>query len=99
MYAIIVDFDQETLSKAYHIHSGSNAYAELENALKPHGFSRQQGNVYFGNTSKVDAVGCVLSAMDLASKLSWFAPSVKDIRMLRIEEINDLMPAVLKASV
>jgi virulence-associated protein VapD len=26
--------------------------------------------------------------------LPWFANSVRDIRMLRIEELNDLMPAV-----
>ena len=24
----------------------------------------------------------------------WFAPSVRDIRMLRIEDNNDLMPAI-----
>ncbi|EFX0967648.1 virulence factor, partial [Citrobacter freundii] len=30
-------------------------------------------------------------------KNPWFAPSVQDIRMLRIEENNDLMPAVRKA--
>jgi virulence-associated protein VapD len=35
--------------------------------------------------------------MDLARSLSWFAASVRDIRMLRIEELNDLMPAVQQA--
>lgn len=37
---------------------------------------------------------CVLAAIDLAQRLAWFAASVRDIRMLRIEELNDLMPAV-----
>jgi virulence-associated protein VapD len=32
--------------------------------------------------------------MDLSRSLPWFAESVRDIRMLRIEEMNDLMPAV-----
>jgi len=30
----------------------------------------------------------------LTAEFDWFAPSVTDIRMLRIEENNDLMPAV-----
>jgi virulence-associated protein VapD len=30
----------------------------------------------------------------LAKRYPWFAPSVRDIRMLRIEENNNLMPAV-----
>jgi virulence-associated protein VapD len=33
-------------------------------------------------------------AIDLARSLPWFAASVRDIRMLRIEELNDLMPAI-----
>jgi len=36
--------------------------------------------------------------MDLARTLPWFAACVRDIRMLRIEELNDLMPAVQQAS-
>jgi virulence-associated protein VapD len=36
--------------------------------------------------------------MDLTTSLPWFAASVRDIRMLRIEEMNDLMPAVQKAA-
>jgi virulence-associated protein VapD len=36
--------------------------------------------------------------MDLAKANPWFALSVKDIRMLRIEDNNDLMPAVQKAA-
>ena len=37
---------------------------------------------------------CVLAVQDLALSLPWFAASVRDIRMLRIDELNDLMPAV-----
>jgi virulence-associated protein VapD len=49
--------------------------------------------MYFGDQN-INAVTCVLAAMDLATQLPWFAASVRDIRMLRIEELNDLMPAV-----
>lgn len=61
--------------------------------LQRHGFAWQQGSVYFGGP-EISAVTCVLAAMDLARSLPWFASSVRDIRMLRIEEMNDLMPAV-----
>jgi virulence-associated protein VapD len=36
----------------------------------------------------------VLAVQDLAKSYAWFSPSVRDIRMLRIEDNNDLMPAV-----
>lgn len=97
MYAIVFDLDQETLSKSYHNASYNNAYSDIRKVLETHGFSRQQGSVYFGDANKVDAVTCVLAVMDLAGKYTWFAPSVSDIRMLRIEDNNDLMPAVEKA--
>lgn len=97
MYAIVFDLDQDTLAKTYHVQSYQNAYGDIKKALDAHGFTRQQGSVYFGDVSRVDAVSCVLAVMDLARANPWFAPSVKDIRMLRIEENNDLMPAVKKA--
>ena len=97
MYAIVFDLDQESLSQTYHNESYKNAYGDIKKALESHGFIRQQGSVYFGDVSKVDAVSCVLAVMDLAKKNPWFEPSVKDVRMLRIEDNNDLMPAVKKA--
>jgi virulence-associated protein VapD len=50
--------------------------------------------VYFGNPNRIDAVKCVLAAQRLARELPWFGQSVGDIRMLRIEENNDLGPAI-----
>lgn len=98
MYAIVFDLDQDTLAKTYHNESYKNAYGDIKKALEPHGFSRQQGSVYFGDADKVDAVSCVLAIVDLSATHAWFAPSVKDIRMLRIEDNNDLMPAVEKGA-
>jgi len=45
------------------------------------------------------AVTCVLAAQDLARTLPWFAASVRDTRMLRIQELNDLLPVVQQAAV
>jgi len=97
MYAIVFDLDQEMLSTTYLNDSYKNAYEDIKKVLEARGFTRQQGSVYFGDVAKVDAVSCVLAVMELAKTNSWFEPSVKDIRMLRIEDNNDLMPAVKKA--
>lgn len=92
-YAIVVDLDMDTLSKIYTGVSPANAYTDIKNTLRKCGFSRQQGNVYFGS-DKVDAVRTVMAARKLATKYAWFTASVRDIRMLRIEDDNDLMPAI-----
>jgi virulence-associated protein VapD len=36
----------------------------------------------------------VLAVQEVSKRYSWFRVAVRDIRMLRIEENNDLMPAV-----
>lgn len=96
VYAIAFDMDIESLK----VNDGdpyNNAYYEIRRVLQRHGFTWQQGSVYFGG-AQINAVTCVLAAMDLARTLPWFAASVRDIRMLRIEELNDLMPAVQQAA-
>jgi virulence-associated protein VapD len=92
MYAISFDMDIESLRQSYG-DPYNNAYGEIKKVLSSHGFTRQQGSVYFGNES-VNAVTCVLAVQDLSRRLPWFPVSVRDIRMLRIEENNDLLPAV-----
>lgn len=93
MFAISFDMDTTVLQAAYHNASWQNAYYDIAKVLGEHGFARQQGSVYFGDDS-VDAVRCVLAVQDLAKRFVWFSPAVRDIRMLRIEDNNDLMPAV-----
>lgn len=96
VYAISFDMDIDQL-RAHYGDPYNNAYAEIRRVLQRHGFTWQQGSVYFGGQA-VTAVTCVLAAMDLAQALPWFAASVRDIRMLRIEELNDLMPAVRRGA-
>ncbi len=94
MYAVAFDLDTETLSQTYGSPSYNNAYSDIRKFLQSKGFDWQQGSVYFGNPEKVDAVKCVLAVQELSKSFAWFAASVRDIRMLRIEENNDLKPAV-----
>jgi virulence-associated protein VapD len=85
-YALVIDVNLDA----------TDACQEIHRVLARHGFSWQQGSVYFGNEN-VTAVTCVLATQDLVASLAWFAASVRDIRMLRIEEMNDLMPVVQQA--
>ncbi len=97
MYAIAFDMDTDTLQRAYPTASWNNAYQDIRRVLERHGFNWQQGSVYFGGP-EINAVTCVLAAMDLSRSLPWFSVSIRDIRMLRIEELNDLMPAIQQAA-
>jgi virulence-associated protein VapD len=92
-YAIAFDLDTETLKNAYPNQSWNNAYGDIRKVLEPLGFGLQQGGVYFGD-DKMNAVKCVIAAQTLSSTYPWFKASVRDIRMLRIEEMDDLGPAL-----
>ena len=92
-YAITIDLDTKVLEASYPLPSWQNAYADIGRFLRERGFSRQQGSVYFGDET-IDVVRCQMSVQQLTLEFDWFAASVRDIRMLRIEDNNDLMPAV-----
>jgi len=93
MYAIVFDLDTSTLENTYPNPSWRNAYSEVRRFLETRGFDWQQGSTYFGNDT-VTAVECVLAVQALSRSYDWFQPSVRDIRMLRIEENNDLSQAL-----
>ncbi len=96
LYAIAFDMDIEQLR----VHYGdpyNNAYLEIRRVPERHHFQWQQGSVYFGDPS-VTAATVTVAVIDLVTQLPWFAASVRDIRMLRIEELNDLMPIVQRVA-
>ena len=97
VYAITFDLDTQMLEQNYGGPSWRNASMDIRNALSDHGFDWRQGSVYFGDEN-VSAVDCVLAVQDITGRSPWFSPSVRDIRMLRIEENNDLMPAIERAA-
>src|SRR5690242_4619845 len=92
-YAIAFDLDTSILEELYTGDSWNNAYADIRRFLEANGFEHKQGPVYFG-TDVIDAVSCVIVAQQLAEEFHWFQPAVRDIRMLRIEDNNDLKPAI-----
>jgi virulence-associated protein VapD len=94
MYAIVFDFDTEMLKQLYPTPSWNNASTDVRNYLTSRGFEWTQGSAYFGDET-IDAVRCVRVVQRMAKKFPWFTPSVRDMRMLRIEENKDLKSALL----
>lgn len=90
VYAITFDFDTELLEQLYHNESWRNAYTDVRRFLEASGFENKQRSVYFA-LDEIDATDCIAVVQDLAEEYDWFVPSLRDIRMLRIEENNDLM--------
>lgn len=90
MYAVTFDLDTNCLSEDG---NASKTYAEIRKYMEQHGFKWQQGSVYFGNET-INAVSCVTIVQLLAKQVPGFAMCAKDVRMLKIEENNDLMPAI-----
>lgn len=93
MYAITFDIDTNCLNQQYPQDKYNNAYGEVRKFLESNKFNWQQGSTYFGDDS-INAVKCVTTVQKLAINFPWFSACVKDIRMLRIEENNDLLPAI-----
>ena len=93
MYAICFDLDQDGLKRHYPGDTHTNAYDSIRRVLEKFGLSRRQGSVYFGD-QHVTPVTCVMAVQGVQKAHSWFGKVVIDIRMLRIEEHNDLMPAI-----
>ena len=92
-YAIAFDLDTDKLKTLY----GSpynNAYVEIKKVLEQFNFIGQQGNLYFSRSEEENAVKCMLAVQTLSRDLKWFDKCVKDIRMLRIEDNNDLKPVL-----
>lgn len=96
VYAIAFDMDIDQL-RTHYGDPYNNAYLEIRRVLERHGFQWQQGSMYFGGPA-VTAASVMVAVIDLTTQLLWFAAAVRDIRMLRIEELNDLMPVVQRVA-
>jgi len=93
LYAIAFDLDTDTLKAALGEQSYHGGYHQVRRILESEGFEWMQGSLYYG-AAGTDPVKCVLVVQRCARQLPWFADAVRDIRMLRIEENNDLKPAI-----
>ncbi len=92
MYAISFDLDTKKVAEHYN-NDKTAAYSLIETVFRDHGFNRKQGSVYFGDKAAT-SVTCVLAVQDLVRRHPKMRFVVRDIRMLRVEENNDLAPAL-----
>jgi virulence-associated protein VapD len=65
----------------------------LRDELAKFGFTRQQGSLFYGGAGS-SPIQCVLAVQAAAATLPWFKASLADLRMLRIEEDDDLLAAI-----
>jgi virulence-associated protein VapD len=93
VYAISFDLNTVRLRERHPTVSTQNAYDAICRVLGDHGFQRQQQSLYFGHRGST-AITCFLAAQDIQKRYPWFRDIVTDIRMLRIEELNDLYPVL-----
>ncbi len=86
VYAIAYDLNNEAAER-------HGAWAKIARVLEGHGFRRQQGSVFYGN-ERTTAMTCAAAVLDLNDKFAWFWEVVRDMRMLRIDEEDDLLSIV-----
>ena len=87
VYAIAFDLNGEMAARL--CGDKTTCYGKIERVFAHHGFTRQQGSLYFG-TADSDAVSCFKAVQDVDNKFPWFSRVVSDIRMLRVDEYSDL---------
>jgi virulence-associated protein VapD len=93
VYAIAFDFDTMTAERLCGANWRGTCYSKLAAVFAEFGFARVQGSLYFGDETS-DAVRCVMAVQEADRRFAWFARVVRDLRMLRVDEDNDLMPAI-----
>lgn len=93
VYAIAFDLDGATAEQFCGPNWRGTCYAKIRSVFEEFGFGRVQGSVYFGEESS-DAVRCVMAVQEADRRFAWFGRSVRDLRMLRVDEDNDLLPAL-----
>lgn len=94
MYAVTFDIDTNCIKEQFEDKNISNEiYTRIKKFMVANNFEWKQGSVYFGN-DKINAVTCVTTVQKLAKEIPQLTACVRDIRMLKIEEYNDLLSAI-----
>jgi virulence-associated protein VapD len=91
MYAIMIDIDIDKLCNHYGNQCGKE-HVEICSILEEHKFT-YQGGIYLGDHD-TSVTSVILAVIDLTTRLPWFVDVVRGIRMLRVEESDDLMQVV-----
>ncbi len=85
MFAIAFDLNIAAVDR-HHPRKNRGAYRDIRTTLAPHGFKRIQGSTYVANHEDLSQLHLAVVALH---RLDWFGPSVKNIRVFRMEEGAD----------
>lgn len=88
MYAITFRLDADSLQ----LHPGASSEA-VAGMLDAKGFAKQTPGFHLAAPS-LNAVDAVLAVQAIGRELPWFSAIVKDLRLMRVEAIDNLEPAL-----
>ena len=91
MFAIAFDMDTTKMNAQFRA-SYTNKYTEIKNFLASEGFHWKQGSLYYGDKDTTTIGKPFLVVRRLSKQMPWFRDCVKDIRVLKIEDDDDLIP-------
>lgn len=88
---LIIELDENVLKEVYPKKEACmiNAYADIRKALAPLSFTTVYNNLFISDKNDI-----VLSygAVDDLLNFNWFAESVKEIKLIIINSIDDMKP-------
>lgn len=90
MYAIAFDLDTSSCQRLYPGSDWKHAYRDIQTVLTEFGFWGMQGSVYYSQHAK--SVKVFQTIVALQERHPWFRSVVRSLRMLRIDENDDLLP-------
>jgi virulence-associated protein VapD len=94
VFAIAFDLTVKETAK-HHPKGVSSAYSEIGATLAEFGFRWVQGSIY---VCENEDMANLMDAMDALTNLTWFPPSVRDIRAFRVEQWSDFTDRVKRRS-
>lgn len=94
MYAIVFDFDLDILKRVKDVDGYADVFSKVKNILAVQGFTHKTGNMFVSRES-ISSVDVIVIMQSISKLYPWFAPSLSQLEMYRIEEVNDLLPAML----
>ena len=96
MYAVSIKLTSQVLNK-YNLNDDA-AFNLIAHFLTGQGFKEERQGYYVGSAS-TNAVMTMLAIQRLNKAYEWLQQATSDIQMLRIEEINSLMPLLTPQTV
>lgn len=88
-YLISFDLNQDCLKEHYHANHANNAYANIAQVLRKHGFDNIQGSVYLSNSDKISEAHGTIAIQEITAMYDWFAKCVSNIKFYRLESDLD----------